>query len=75
MPKNDSEKSLLMSCMINANINLYIIAWPLRKDDTHIREAFHIFFLDVRSGPVSGLLWKTINHTICDSNWVFFCIF
>ena len=44
MPKNDSEKSLLMSCMINANINLYIIAWPLRKDDTHIREAFHFFF-------------------------------
>ena len=23
------------------------LAWPLRKDDTQIREAFHIFFINL----------------------------
>ena len=28
------------------------LAWPLRKDDTQIREAFHIFFFEKLHIPI-----------------------
>ena len=33
------------------------LAWPLRKDDTQIREAFHIFHLSLSVPYANGQNW------------------
>ena len=38
------------------------LAWPLRKDDTQIREAFHIFFNDnsIRRTEKETQIYRTV---------------
>ena len=38
------------------------LAWPLRKDDTQIREAFHIFHQDFRN---VRMIMKNASHIDC----------
>ena len=48
------------------------LAWPLRKDDTQIREAFHIFQVYVRRGDVECRY--CMNKLVCTDRCYRFCM-
>ena len=55
------------------------LAWPLRKDDTQIREAFHIFFPKpfpcfLSSNNIFHILFKNIPFYFFDLQSTYICI-